>query len=473
MSSQIRYTKRFLPFLSAHACTFSGEFLTELVEAGGCPTQDGRRSRFLVFDSGGLIDSGISKNPGDMESGWDFQFEVRVPSRAHRLRIVFERKGNDGRWEEIGSDNISVLEFPAGWLRLPISLFLRKYHFLRTTLRKLLFRDRTPAEQWRRFAAASESSGPGIVWSEVLSESDRHLIWRHVNSTADCFGSLFQYEGREVIFDKLPFINSGRRLLPKLTVVTPSYNHACFLGASMDSVTAGPGTRIDYIVMDGGSSDHSVDVIRERSGKVRHWQSAPDKGQASAISEGFRLADCGPEDIMAYLNSDDLFCPGAIDYVLRWFALHPEVDVVYGHRIIIDEAGREVGRWVLPPHDPEVLSLVDFVPQETLFWRKRVYDEVGGIDASFQFAMDWDFLLKLNRVGARFERLPWFLGCFRVHGAQKTHLHINDTGAREVALLRRREHGDKPLKEAIDNAVMKTTAESLWYAEQISKGIRS
>ncbi|MEQ1838981.1 MAG: glycosyltransferase family 2 protein [Verrucomicrobiales bacterium] len=273
-------------------------------------------------------------------------------------------------------------------------------------------------------------------------------------------------------FDTLPIQETANGFIPKLTVVTPSYNQARFLGATMDSVSAETGTRIDYIVMDGGSTDHSVDVIRERSAMVRHWQSKPDNGQAAAVAEGFLHADCGPADVMAYLNSDDVFCPGAIDFVLRWFALHPDVDVVYGHRIIIDESGLEVGRWILPPHDPETLSLVDFIPQETLFWRKRVYDAVGGIDPSFQFAMDWDFLLKLNKAGARFERLPWFLGCFRVHSGQKTHLQINDSGAREIALLRRREHGDTLLENSLHDVVIKANVESFWYAEQISRGVR-
>jgi len=474
----VRYSNRFLPLLSSRTCTISGEFLPE----GGSPGPDQDRSRFrsrfLIFASGGLIDCDTSTGPNEAVNGRDFHFEVRVPSRANRFRLVFERRGEDGRWEEIGSDNISVLEFPSGWIRLPVSIILRKYHLLRTKLFVVIgrvfpwLRDRTPAEHWLRFSAASKVSGPRRVWSERLSESDRHKLWRHVLSSGASFNSLFQYEGKEVSFDTLPVLETSNDFIPKLTVVTPSYNQARFLGATMDSVSAGTGMRIDYIVMDGGSTDHSVEVIRERSSIVRHWQSKPDKGQAAAVAEGFLHADCGPADVMAYLNSDDVFCPGAIDFVLRWFALHPEVDVVYGHRIIIDESGLEVGRWILPPHDPETLSLVDFIPQETLFWRKRVYDAVGGIDPSFQFAMDWDFLLKLNKAGARFERLPWFLGCFRVHSGQKTHLHLNDSGAREIALLRRREHGDTLIEKSLHDAVIKSNVESFWYEEQISRGVR-
>ena len=94
--------------------------------------------------------------------------------------------------------------------------------------------------------------------------------------------------------------------------------------------------------------------------------------------------------MLAWLNGDDLLLPGAIEYVAHFFEQHPEVDVVYGHRIVIDADGREVGRSILPPHDDGVLSWADFVPQEALFWRRRIWERVGArIDESFQFAMDW------------------------------------------------------------------------------------
>ena len=110
------------------------------------------------------------------------------------------------------------------------------------------------------------------------------------------------------------------------------------------------------------------------------------------------------------------------------FSNIPTVDVIYGHRVIIDPDGLEVGRWVIPPHDSECVRRFDYVPQETLFWRRRCYEEVGGIDVRFHFAMDWDLILKFISVGARFRRLPYFLACFRVHGAQKTSCLLESTG---------------------------------------------
>ena len=111
-----------------------------------------------------------------------------------------------------------------------------------------------------------------------------------------------------------------------------------------------------------------------------------------------------------------MLLPGALHYVAGFFLDHPEVDVLYGHRVLIDEENREIGRWVLPAHDERTLRWADYVPQETLFWRRRVWEEVGAcFDESYRFAVDWDFLLRLQRIGARFARVPRFLGAFRVH----------------------------------------------------------
>src|SRR5258706_8672796 len=115
-------------------------------------------------------------------------------------------------------------------------------------------------------------------------------------------------------------------------------------------------------------------------------------------------------ELLAWLNGDDILLPGALDYVVYFFETHPSVDVVYGHRIVIDPTGNEIGRWVLPPHSDRVLSWIDYVPQETLFWRRRAWERVGShVDETFHFAMDWDMLVRLRDSGATFARLPQFL----------------------------------------------------------------
>ncbi len=225
--------------------------------------------------------------------------------------------------------------------------------------------------------------------------------------------------------------------LPRLAIVTPSFQHAPFIEETLRSVLD-QSIACDYIVQDGASTDGSVDLIRRHANRLDAFASEPDSGQADAIQRAFAKTSGAPDDLMAWINSDDFYLPGALAYVVHYFATHPEVDVLYGHRVVVDEHSREIGRWFLPPHDPEILRLNDFVPQETLFWRRRLWDRVGGIDPSFQFALDWDLLLRFQAAGANIVRVPYFLASFRVHSAQKTSAQISSIGQREIDALRQR-----------------------------------
>ena len=238
---------------------------------------------------------------------------------------------------------------------------------------------------------------------------------------------------------------------PVISIVTPSFNHGRFIEATLRSVIEQDYQPLEYIVQDGGSRDETQDIVRRFAPHLKHFAFARDRGQSHAINLGFEHAT---GDIMAYLNSDDLLLPGALHYVAAYFDRHPDVDVVYGHRVIIDSDGSEIGRFVLPQHSDTMLSWADYVPQETMFWRRRIWDRVGGaIDESFQFAMDWDLLLRFRDAGARFVRLPRFLGSFRVHDAQKTHVQIATHGEREMTRLRTRVHGRPVSRIEIRNAM--------------------
>lgn len=224
-----------------------------------------------------------------------------------------------------------------------------------------------------------------------------------------------------------------------LAVVTPSFNQGRFLEHTMSSVLDQGYGRLEYAVMDGGSTDDTPAVLARYLPRLRYLSQQPDGGQANAINGGFAQIR---GDVMAYLNSDDFLLPGALHYVANWFAAHPDVDVVYGHRVIVDAAGLEIGRWVLPPHSDAMLTWSDYVPQETMFWRRRIWEKVGGaVDESFRFALDWDLLLRFRQAGARMVRLPRFLGAFRIHDQQKTSQQLLAIGLHEMNRLRRRTHG--------------------------------
>ena len=194
------------------------------------------------------------------------------------------------------------------------------------------------------------------------------------------------------------------------------------------------------MVRDGGSADETIQILKSYGNKLQ-WRSEPDTGQANAINRGFREVT---GDIMGYLNSDDTLLPGTLAYIAKAFRDDPKVDVVYGHRIFVDSHGFEIGRCILPPHHAETLKWFDYIPQETLFWRRRVWEAIGPMDESFDFALDWDFVLRAQTAGFRFKRLPRFLACFRSHDQQKTIGMIEDVGADEMRRIRAAHLDDAP-----------------------------
>ena len=247
---------------------------------------------------------------------------------------------------------------------------------------------------------------------------------------------------------------------PRIAIVTPSYNQRKYLEATVASVLGQNYPALSYHVQDGASQDGTVDLLNAYGGQVS-WRSEPDSGQANAINAGFKTAaiDC---DIMAYLNSDDTLLPDALSYIAHVFQTRPDVDIVYGHRIFIDSDGSEIGRAVFPPHDANALLYVGYVPQETMFWRRHVWDRIGPIDETFRFALDWDFMLRAQQAGFKMVRLPRFLGCFRIHAEQKTSAMI-DVGQEEMQLLRRRYLGHTPTQPEIYRAAMPFLALQLCY----------
>jgi len=286
----------------------------------------------------------------------------------------------------------------------------------------------------------------GYVREEWWRPFDNWLFKKVVEDYWMQIGILRHYDPRPLVWDaRIPKARLPESRLPQIGLVTPSYGQERYVESTMLSILNQNYPRLRYVVQDGGSKDRSPEIIARYAARLHHWESARDKGQADAVRLGFAHLEptLGPDDIMAWLNSDDLIAPRALRFVAEYFATHPDIDVIYGHRIIIDPEDRDVGRWVMPPHDAPSLEWIDYIPQETLFWRKRAWDLAGGIDPSFQFALDWDLLARFHRAGCRIKRVPYFLGCFRVHAEQKTSQAIHTTGAEEMTRIRTRFHGEK------------------------------
>src|SRR5579859_3357559 len=204
---------------------------------------------------------------------------------------------------------------------------------------------------------------------------------------------------------------------PRFAIVTPSFNTAKYIGDAIRSVLDQRFSNVDYLVMDGGSTDGTMEILRGFGEQIR-WVSQRDDGQADAIKRGFAQTD---GDILTWLNSDDYFCPGAFEAVAEFFATHPDVDVVYGDANYVDHRGQLISRCVhVEPFDRNRLfRYSDFIVQPAAFFRRRAYDAVGGVDPRFHWALDYDLWLKMARQ-FKFAYLSKVLACYRWLGNNKS-----------------------------------------------------
>lgn len=210
---------------------------------------------------------------------------------------------------------------------------------------------------------------------------------------------------------------SSTEPLPRITIVTPSFNQGQYLEAAMRSVLEQGYPNLEYIVLDGGSTDGSAATIERFAPHLAYWRTAKDGGQADAIATGFRRAT---GDILAWLNSDDLLLPGALARVAQEFSSHPSVGLVYGSRLYVDERGECIGAYAPPTIlNRYYFSFGQWLPQECTFWRRSAYDRCGGVDASLYFAMDYSLFTRLWSV-THFRRIPAVLGAMRLHPEAKT-----------------------------------------------------
>lgn len=204
---------------------------------------------------------------------------------------------------------------------------------------------------------------------------------------------------------------------PRITVVTPSFNQAAYLGETLRSVLSQREEIWEYFVIDGGSEDESPEIIRRHEDQIDYWVSEKDRGQADAINKGFRRAT---GDVLFWLNSDDILAPGAIARVKAAFEANPQWDVLTGYSVFLDSEGR--------------ITKVNYIPRETRWWagrgvlhvcqqtcyfQKTLYDRVGGIDEALHCALDTELWLKFFEAGASWGHIPAILGGFRIHQAMK------------------------------------------------------
>jgi glycosyltransferase involved in cell wall biosynthesis len=213
-------------------------------------------------------------------------------------------------------------------------------------------------------------------------------------------------------------IGNGRNMaLPRISVVTPSYNQGKFIEATIRSVLDQGYPNLEYIIIDGSSTDETVDVIRRYEKHLAYWVSEKDNGAADAISKGFAKAT---GDILAYLNSDDVYLPGSLETVGTLMRDH-SIDVAFGNMYWMDAHGNTIGerRQTRFTRMGYLFGGSDLM-QPATFWKRDLYLRCGGIDPSYRFTFDTDLFFRFVLNGAQFERVNKFLASFRIHPQSKS-----------------------------------------------------
>jgi glycosyltransferase involved in cell wall biosynthesis len=223
--------------------------------------------------------------------------------------------------------------------------------------------------------------------------------------------------------------------MPKITIVTTSFNQGHFIEETMRSVINQGYPNLEYIVIDGGSKDSSVDIIRKYEASLAYWVSEKDRGPADAIAKGFKRAT---GSIIAWLNSDDVYQPGSLAKAAAAFNADPNVDVVYGNCYWMDREGH-----VLAEKRQTPFSAVGFkyggadLQQPATFWKRDLYERCGGLDPDFRAAFDMDLFFRFIDHHAKFKHIDDFLASFRVHSEQISDVLLA-TAKKEVELIRSR-----------------------------------
>ncbi len=227
--------------------------------------------------------------------------------------------------------------------------------------------------------------------------------------------------------------------MAKISIVMPTFNQAAYIRRSIDSVLSQKGGfELELIVVDGASTDSTVEVLKSYGPAIR-WTSEPDRGQSDALNKGLAMAG---GQIMGWLNSDDLYEPGALAAAAEVFAAEPDTRWVYGKVRVIDPDDREVRRWITLYKNHRMrrfsyakLLAENWISQMGVFWRRDAWEQVGPMRIDLHWAMDYEYWLRLGaRWPGRF--IDRYLGCFRWYPASKTGANFGKTFAEELDLAR-------------------------------------
>jgi glycosyltransferase involved in cell wall biosynthesis len=200
-------------------------------------------------------------------------------------------------------------------------------------------------------------------------------------------------------------------MTPRISIITPSYNQGKYIERTIQSVLTQGVEGLEYVVIDGGSTDQTVEILTSHGNRF-WWVSEKDRGHADAINKGVARSSA---PIVGWLNSDDIYYPGALATVLEFFDAHPDVDVVYGDACHIDEEDVFIEKYLTEPWNWDRLLENCFISQPAAFLRRRVFDRCGLMDLALRQSIDYEYWVRLGKNGVRFEYLPKLLAATRLH----------------------------------------------------------
>lgn len=216
-----------------------------------------------------------------------------------------------------------------------------------------------------------------------------------------------------------------------VSIVTPSFNQASFLEQTMRSVLEQDYARLEYLVMDGGSTDGSVEIIRKNSDRLAYWASEKDSGQAEAINKGVARAN---GEVVAWLNSDDYYLPGTISAAVEAFERNPGMALLYGDMLAVDEHGRATNHLRYRQLTLEDLLCFQIIGQPAVFLRRAAFERAGGLDPTFHFLLDHHLWIRLALQGPILH-IPQIWSAARYHAAAKNRLRAAEFGREAFRIL--------------------------------------
>ena len=243
--------------------------------------------------------------------------------------------------------------------------------------------------------------------------------------------------------------------LPRISVVMPSLNQAQFIEEAIRSVLLQGYDDLEFIIMDGGSTDGTIDIIKKYEPWLSFWVSERDHGQSDALNKGFNRST---GDILAWLNSDDIYCMGALRSVGRCYQLHPETGLLYGDSEVIDANGAVIDRIKGQEADLESLLVRNVIPQPSAFFSRTAFEKSGGINTDLHFIMDYELWLRMMMQGIRSYYISQLLSRFRWYQVSKSGSYSTQFGYEYLSFV------EKLFRDRQNDRLIKTKLKAFHYA---------